>query len=187
MPKFSFNKILRRYLPLLIIVSVIYSLILCLLITIKTKPSDNEKFLLFMDANYGNVEVSKMENRIKELDANLKEVEVFAYSPSSNNYETYYSAKGSSADLLLLSKSYLENKKMDNFASLNSSYSTGYFVNDKLYGLLCKSSTSEYFKLNEDEEYYCFVRKDSTHISSISSSSYDNLSFIVMEEFFGVI
>ena len=187
MPRFSLIKILRRYMGVMIGLSILYALLLCVVISYKTKPSSKEKFSIFMDLSYGSAQTVKMENRIKEIDSKLKKVEVFSFSPSSSSYNTYYETKGKEADLLLLAKSYLTNKKMDNFALLNDYYKDGYFVEDNLYGLLCKKSSSDYFTLLDDEEYYCFVRSSSSHISSISSISYDDLAFTIMGEFFDAI
>lgn len=184
MSKYNLFAIFKRYIALFLSLSLVCSIALCLCIAFKTKPSAKEKFSLFMDLGYGSVETSKMENRIYEMDSSLKKVEVFSYSPDSTNYNIYFETKGKEADLLLLAKTHLSSKKMDGYAILNDFYNEGYFVDNNLYGLLSKKKESDYFKFLENEEYYCFFRIDSTHISSVVSSSYDNLAFSVMEEFF---
>lgn len=184
MPKYNLISIFKRYIALLLTISFVCSLVLCLSITFKTKPSEKEKFSLFMDLSYGSVETDNMETKIFEIDSSLKKVDVFSFSPDSSNYNTYFETKGKEADLLLLAKSHLSEKKMDNYIILNDYYKEGYFVDGNLYGLLSKKKENSYFTFLDNEEYYCFFRKDSYHISSIVSSSYDNLAFSVMEEFF---
>lgn len=183
MNEIRLGKLFKRYAAPIFVVCALWAVALCLSIEIKTKPKASETFSLFMDLPYGSASSSKMESRIKEIAPSIKKCEVFCSSPSSSEYSTYYSTKGAEADLLVLSSSYLEKKSMDDFASLGSISKEGYSRDGVVYGLECNKSGGDYFSFPEGT-YYCFLRKSSCHISSISLSDGDDLAITIMREFF---
>ncbi len=183
MPEFGLRKILRHYIaPLLALMAVIV-ISLCLGISFRTKPTARETFSMFLDLPYGGVSASKVEGRIKEIDPSIKKANVFSYSPSSNQYETYYQTWGKEADLLLLSSDYLDKKDINDFVALDAIGSDGYKVDGVLYGLSPKKGESDYFDF-DTSSYYCFLRKDSVHLGSLSSSSQSDLALSILKEFF---
>lgn len=183
MNELRLGKLFKHYAPPIFALCALWVVMLCLGIELRTKPKESETFSLFMDLPYGSVESNKMESRIKEICPSIKKCEVFCSSPSSQEYSTYYSTKGDEADLLLLSSSYLESKKMDGFASLSALSKDGYSRDGVVYGVECNKRSNDYFSLPEGT-YYCFLRKSSCHISSISFSGVDDLAIAVLKEFF---
>ncbi len=183
MNELRLGKLFKHYAAPICVLCALWVVMLCLGVELRTKPKESETLSLFMDLPYGSVESNKMESRIKEIAPSVKKCEVFCSSPSSQEYSTYYSTKGEEADLLLLSSSYLENKKMDGFASLNALSKDGYSRDGVVYGIECNKRSGDYFSLPEGT-YYCFLRKNSCHISSISSSSGDDFAITVLKEFF---
>ncbi len=186
MPEFGLRKILRRYITGLLALMTIIAVSLCLGVEFRTRPSERETFSMFLDLAYGSVSTSKMEARIQEIDPSIKKVNVYSYSPSSDYYDTYYQTQGKGADLLLLSSSYLEKKSMDDFTPLDSIGSDGYKYDGTLYGLAPKKGKTDYFDF-DTSSFYCFLRKDSVHTGSLSSSSQSELSLLLLKEFFDAI
>lgn len=183
MPEFGLRKILRHYIAPLLSLMAVIAISLCLGISFRTKPTARESFSMFLDLPYGGVSASKVEGRIKEVDPSIKKANVFSYSPSSNQYDTYYQTWGKEADLLLLSSDYLDKKDMSNFATLDAIGSEGYKVDGVLYGLSSKKGKSDYFDFDASS-YYCFLRKDSVHLGYLSSSSQSDLALLLLKEFF---
>ncbi len=183
MPEFGLRKILHRYIAPLLALMAVIALALCLGISFRTKPTARESFSIFLDLPYGQVLTAKMEERTKEIDPSIKKANVFSYSPSSSRYDTYYQTRGKEADLLLLSSDYLDKKDMNDFATLNDIADEGYKVDGVLYGLSPKTSKSDYFEF-EESSYYCFLRKTSVHLGSLSSSSQSDLAILLLKEFF---
>ena len=183
MPKYGLGKLFRRYWALLGVLCLILGFALCFVVELKTTPSARETFSLFMDFAYGSVETQKLESHIKEVDPAIKLVGVLSFDPSSSEYDTYYSS-AISCDLYLFSADYLKDKDMSEFASLDSlGVSDGYKVKGTTYGLKASVSENDYFP-SPQGTYYCFFKKTSVHLGSLSDSSQSDLALTLAKDLF---
>ncbi len=187
MPKFSLGKLFCRYWALLGICCVLLGVALCFGVELRTAPSERETFSMFLDLDYGSVDDEAISNRVKEIDPRIKRAGAFSFSPSSDEYETYYSAWGANCDLFLFSADYLEGKDMGEFAPLTSlGASETYQIDGVSYGIKAHLGENPYFPLPEGA-YYCFFRKTSVHLGSLSESSQSDLCLTLAKELFHAI
>jgi hypothetical protein len=187
MPKFSLAKLLRRYWAILGVLCVVIGASVCFGIELKTTPSARETFSMFLDLPYGSIASSALESRIKEKDHAIKLATAYCFDPSSDEYSTYYSTWGRSADLLLFSSDYLKERDFGEFASVDSLMESDcYAVNGVSYGLKAEVKINEYFTVSNGA-YYCFFRKTSVHIGNLSEDCQSDLAIELAKEFFGAL
>ena len=187
MPKFSLIKLLRRYWAILGVLCVVIGAALCFGIELKTTPSARETFSMFLDLPYGSIASSKLERYIKEKDPAIKLATASCFDPSSDEYSTYYSTLGKSADLLLFSSDYLEKRDYEEFAAVDSLMKSDCYVADGVsYGLKAEVKINEYFTVSKGA-YYCFFRKTSVHIGSLGEGCQSDLALELAKELFGAI
>lgn len=182
------KKHLATYFYYYIFAAIIIIVFWMWLFNLVSRPTKEEKLLLFIAAN--TVEKTTLEKELEEYLGELRKVEVDNFNPNHSGFSTVFQTRGLvGTDIVIVPEGLLVGDRiMSNFKILNLEVIKMYlgdigdifYHNDRAYGIKvydCENKTGvllDYIDYSLEENYYLLFNYESIHLGLMNTKSNDS-------------